>query len=65
MQQAGNGISRIEGSETAKRFLYHKSVTQKCQVFSFTVPEKPKSWTELELKRGTLSDFSFLSQNIK
>ena len=28
-------------------------MTSKCQVFSSTVPEKPKSWTEL----APLSDF--------
>ena len=29
-------------------------MTSKCQVFSFTVPEKPKIWTELA-RRGTAS----------
>ena len=53
--------------------IKNSQTTSKCQVFSITVPEKPKSWTELvrrgpasALKGGTLSDFStFLRQNIK
>ena len=27
--------------------LKNSKMTSKCQVFSFTVPKKPKSWTEL------------------
>ena len=47
-----NGISRrhIYGSKIAK-------ITSECQVFSFTVPEKPKSWTELT-RQGSPSRFS-------
>ena len=46
VRQAGNGISRhhIQGSKIAKGLQNVK--------YSFTVPEKPKSWTELTHRRG-------------
>ena len=54
-KQAGNGISR---RHTYLRLKTSKR-TSKCQVFSFTVPEKPKRLDRIgALKGGTLSHFS-------
>ena len=50
--------SRERHKSAAYLRLKNSKRTKKCQVF-FTVPEKPKSWTELA-RQGTLSDFFYL-----
>ena len=63
--------SRERHKSTRYLRLKNSKRTSKCQIFSFTVPKKPTSWTELArrgpastgplgAKRGIISDFSTL-----
>ena len=61
--------SQVEENKPGKLAPYQRlknsKRTSKCQVFSSTAPEKPKSWTELSRKGGGTFLTSTLLQSIE